>query len=240
MTSKLVSIDIPPADRALYVVLLELDAPWHSVMSVETVAAALEQIDLGLTRMSVDLEETWSAYDRRDAALAVWKGVDKRTAVTLSSADGRCRGTVSRYDRTPKTGSPIHRNTVTFTLPADEVRARGLECIEANIATVAASLAAFTVAIASNSVCGPLDFPTLRDCPQPPAPLKQTAWLHVVAKRAWSYLGGAVRVPAPPLRAEQRSDGAVWIWSYADPLRYDTAEAIAGMRDFSVQMRPLV
>jgi hypothetical protein len=235
INSELVSIDIPPADRALNIVLLELDAPWHSVAPIEDVLTALEQINLGLARMSVDLEETWSAYDRRAASSALWKGVDKRTAVTLSSADGRRRATVSRYDRMPKTGAPVHRNTVTFTLPAEDLQARGLKRIEANIDTVAASLAAFTVAVAS--ACRPVRFPTLMDSPQPPVPLEQTAWLHVVAERAWPLLGLAVHVPGPPLRAERRPDGTVWIWSYADPLLYDTEEAIAGMRAFNVQMR---
>jgi hypothetical protein len=116
------------------------------------------------------------------------------------------------------------------------VQARGLERAEANIATVAASLSDFTVAVASNSVCGPLDFPTLRDCPQPPAPLKQTAWLHILTEHAWCHLGMVARTPGPPLRAERRPDGTVWIWSYDHPLRYDTEEAIAGMRSFSLQM----
>lgn len=235
MTSKLVIIDIPPEDRALGVVLLELDAPWQSVAPIEAVLKALEDVDLGLTRMSVDLEK-WSDYDRRGAAAAVWKGVKKETAISLFSADGRSRASVLRYDRLPKTGAPVHRNTVTFTLPAEEVRARGLAKVEGAIADVAASLSAFTIAVASNSVCGPKDFPTLRDCLQPLPPLEQTAWLHVVAERAWPLLGVPVRVPGPPLRAERRPDGSVWIWSYADPLRYDTEEAIAGMRAFSDRM----
>jgi hypothetical protein len=235
MTSELVNIHIPPEDRALSVVLLELDAPWQSMTPIESVLEALEEIDLGLARMSVDLEK-WSDYDRRAAAVAVWKGVKKETAISLSSVDGRYRASVARYDRLPKTGAPVHRNTVTFTLPADEVRARGLAQVERNIADIAASLAAFSIAVASNSVCGPMDFPTLRDCPLPPAPLEQTAWLHVLAERAWPLLGVPVQVPGPPLRAERRPDGSVWIWSYADPLSYDTEEAIAGMRAFSHRM----
>lgn len=235
MSSELVSIDIPPEDRALRVMLLELGAPWHSMAPIESALKALEEIDLGLARMSVDLE-VWSDYDRHAAATAVWKGVKKETAITLSSADGRYRASVARYDRLPKTGAPVHRNTVTFTLPADEARARGLAQVEGNIADVAASLAAFSIAVASNSVCGTMDFPTLRDCPLPPAPLEQTAWLHVLAERAWPLLGVPVQVPGPPLRAERRLDSSVWIWSYADPLRYDTEEAIAGMRAFGDRM----
>jgi hypothetical protein len=46
MTSELVSIEIPTDDRELSVVLLELDAPWHSVNQIETVLASLERIDL--------------------------------------------------------------------------------------------------------------------------------------------------------------------------------------------------
>jgi hypothetical protein len=121
MTSELVSIEIPTDDRELSVVLLELDAPWHSVNQIETVLASLERIDLGLVRMSVDLEN-WSDYDRRVAAKAVWKGVRKETSITLSSADERFWASVSRHDRTPEIGAPVHRNIVTFTLPACEVR----------------------------------------------------------------------------------------------------------------------
>lgn len=233
MTAELVSIEIPMQDRDLNVVLLELDSPWQTAAQIESVLAALEQLNLGLVRMSVDLED-WSEYDRHAAAAAVWKGVKKETSIALSSADERYGASVSRYDRTPKTGAPVHRNTVTFTLPASEVQARGLENVEQSVAAIAATLGSFTIATAS--ACGPVRFPTLMDCLQPQRPLSQTAWLHVVADRAWPLLGLPARIPGPPLRAERRPDGTVWIWSYADPMRYDNEKAIAGMRAFSDRM----
>lgn len=234
MTSELVSIDIPDEDRELNVVLLELDAPWQSAAPIESILVALERLDLGLARMSVDFED-WSDYDRRAAAAAVWKGVKKETSITLSTADERCRASVSRYDRAPKTGTPVHRNTVTFTLPASEVRSRGLGSVETAIANMAASLDAFAVATAT--ACAPVRFPALADRLPPPRPLSQRAWLHIVADRAWPMMGLPPRLPDPPLRAERRNEGNVWIWSYPDPLRYDTREAIAGMQAFSDQLQ---
>ncbi|GAB2506853.1 hypothetical protein GCM10027266_26590 [Arenimonas alkanexedens] len=74
------------------------------------------------------------------------------------------------------------------------------------------------------------------DCLQPLRPLSQTAWLHIVAERAWPAMGLTERIPGPPLRSERRPDGTVWIWSYHDPMRYDNEAAISGMRAFSDRM----
>ncbi len=235
MPQALVSLDIPMQERSLQVSLLELDSPWPSQAPIEQVLTALEGIGLELSRMSTDLELSWRPYARTAAAQAVWQGVENRTSVIMSSADGNRRASVARFDRQPKQGPATHRNTVTFTLDAYKVADWGLARIEAAIATLASALPGFTASTAS--ACDPVRFPALFEVLQPPAPLKQSAWLHVLSPRLVARLGGEARLLNGPLRCERRADGGLWVWSYDDPLRYDNEAAIEGMRVFSQLLR---
>ncbi|WP_437565146.1 hypothetical protein [Sorangium sp. So ce542] len=232
MTTRLVNIDVPPAERQLYVALLELDAPWTSAAPVERALAAIEQLGLDLTRASADLEETWIPYDRAAVAAAVWPGTRNRTAVALASADGARRATVGRY--VPKGGPTVHRNTVTVTLPAADVEARGLEGVASIVARLIDALPGFSFGTAS--AANAVRFPPLLDEPQPPPPFVQTAWLQVVGPRT-STPDGAAHLLAAPVRTAPGAGGTIWLWAYDDPMRYDTEQAIDGMRALSRHLR---
>jgi len=234
MTHSLVSIDIPAAERQIIMTLNEFGAPWTSATAIEQVLVSIEKLGLGLVRASADLEETWDSFDPAVAADVVWRGVRGRTAITLASADGAIRASVARYDRQPREGPPVHRNTVTLTLPVNEVAARGLAGVEALIAHLLKSLPGFSIGTAS--AANPVDYPALFDEPALPPPFVQTAWLHVLAPRFYESLGGAARFLGAPVRTEQRGDGSIWIWAYPDPFRYDTEEALGGIRSLSAYL----
>lgn len=234
MTSRLVNIDIPFAERRLVISLLELDAPWTSAAPVERILAAIELLGLELALASSDLDETWMSYDRAAAAAAVWPGTKDRTAITLTSADGARRATVARYYRKPRGGPPVSQNTVKVSLLAEEVGTRGLGAIDALVEHLLAALPAFS--FGRVSAANGISFPTLFDEPEPPYPFEQTAWLQIVGPRTSTSISPS-RLLSGPVRVERRAGDTLWLWGYPDPMRYDTVEAIDSMRVLSRFLR---
>jgi len=124
---------------------------------------------------------------------------------------------------------------MTLSLAPHLVVAHGLPAIERAIGDACAALPALAsgAATATNGLL----FPTLLDEPGAGPPFDVPTWLHVLGAQTVAELGGAARFLAAPAPAELRADGAIWLRAYPDPLAYDTAAAVAGMRAVAAYLR---
>jgi hypothetical protein len=212
---------IPMAERELNVTFVEQGTTWGVAAPIERLLGVVETLELA--QASVDFGQTWSAYDRGAAVAAVLHGVDGVTAITARSADGAVHVTVAR--------PPVNKNTVSVTFDAQQVARRGVADIERMIATVVGALPDLSIAIAT--AAHQTDFPVLFDELPSPPPFLQSAWLHVVPARTFD----PAKLLGAPVRVEAHDDGNVWMYTYPDPMHYDTEAAVAAMRALSRYLR---
>lgn len=71
---------------------------------------------------------------------------------------------------------------------------------------------------------------------QPLAPFTIPTWLTILHPRWYESRTTRELLLAAPGRVEER-DGVIWIWTYEDPLHYDTDEAIEAMKRRALYLR---
>ncbi|MEO8549058.1 MAG: hypothetical protein ABI678_03775 [Kofleriaceae bacterium] len=76
----------------------------------------------------------------------------------------------------------------------------------------------------------------LRGHPRPPPPFELPVWLSIVHPRWYESRISRERLLAAPVRVEER-DGAIWMWTYDDPLHYDNDDAIEAMKRLALYLR---
>ena len=169
--------------------------------------------------MHSDYERTWKPFTLDTAVKAV---MSRDRNVGLRVADESIQASISRTKHDTFTVLTITSRALDRAVLDEELIAITNAVDQLSYAQVAPDPSEIWVA--------------LRGHPRPPPPFELPVWLTILHPRWYEARISREQLLAAPVRVEERA-GAVWMWTYEDPLHYDNDDAIEAMKRLALYLR---